>query len=297
LWLGVASPLTLVLGVGGGHNDLLMAGLLVAGLAVVCQGSWTALAVGAAILGAASVVKTPAVAGLAFAVPIWLHVRQPHRRGFPPLRTIVSSSSVAGAVGLATMTIVSVGSGLGWAWLHEISSDISVVNWLSVPTAIAILLKLATGHVTGATDLDAGMRFIRSLGSAITGVVLAGLWFVALRRAPLTCLVIGLGAAASLVPAVQPWYYCWALVLAGLVVTRRWVWIALMTTIVSSVIMIRPNGEGLQMDPSVINIIAGSAVACWLALWAGPKAAPLWARPKTAPASAPHHDRAEHAGT
>jgi len=297
LWLGVASPLTLVLGVGGGHNDLLMAGLLVAGLAVVCQGSWTALAVGAAILGAASVVKTPAVAGLAFAVPIWLHVRQPHRRGFPPLRTIVSSSAVAGAVGLATMTIVSVGSGLGWAWVHEISSDISVVNWLSVPTAIAILLKLATGHVTGATDLDAGMRFIRSLGSAITGVVLAGLWFVALRRAPLTCLVIGLGAAASLVPAVQPWYYCWALVLAGLVVTRRWVWIALMTTIVSSVIMIRPNGEGLQMDPSVINIIAGSAVACWLALWAGPKAAPLWARPKAAPASAPHHDRAEHAGT
>jgi hypothetical protein len=61
-----------------------------------------------------------------------------------------------------------------------------------------------------------------------------------------------------------------------------------MTTIVSSVIMIRPNGEGLQMDPSVINIIAGSAVACWLA---------LWARPKAAPASAPHHDRAEHAGT
>ena len=151
LWLGVASPLTLVLGVGGGHNDLLMAGLLVAGLAVVCQGSWTALAVGSAILGAASVVKTPAVAGLAFAVPIWLHVRQPHRRGFPPVRTIVSSSAVAGAVGLATMTIVSVGSGLGWAWLHEISSDISVVNWLSVPTAIAILLKLATGHVTGAT--------------------------------------------------------------------------------------------------------------------------------------------------
>jgi uncharacterized membrane protein YccC len=113
----------------------------------------------------------------------------------------------------------------------------------------------------------------------------------------LTCLVIGLGAAASLVPAVQPWYYCWALVLAGLVVTRRWVWIALMTTIVSSVIMIRPNGEGLQMDPSVINIIAGSLVACWLVLWAGPKAAPLWARPKAAPASAPHHDRAEHAGT
>jgi hypothetical protein len=162
------------------------------------------------------------------------------------------------------------------------------VNWLSVPTAIAILVKLATGHLSGATDLDAGMRFVRSLGTALTGVVLAALWFVALRRAPLTCLVIGLGAAAVLVPAVQPWYYCWALVLTGLVVTRRWVWIVLMTTIVSSVIMIRPNGEGLQMDLSVINIIAGSAVACWLT---------LWARLKATPASTPDHDRAEHART
>jgi alpha-1,6-mannosyltransferase len=289
LWLGVASPLTLVLGVGGGHNDLLMAGLLVAGLAVVCRGSWVALALGAVLLGAATVVKTPAVAGLAFAIPIWLHVRQPSMRGYPPVRTIVASSILAGAVGIATMTIATVASGLGWAWVHEISSDISVINWLSVPTAIAIVLKLVTGHVSGATDLDASMRLIRSLGSALTGVVLAGLWFVALRRAPLACLVIGLGAAAVLVPAVQPWYYCWALMLAGLVVTRRWVWLVLMTTIVSSVIMIRPNGEGLQMDPAVINIIAGSAVACWLTL--------RTRRRPADPASAPDHDRAEHAGT
>jgi alpha-1,6-mannosyltransferase len=289
LWLGVASPLFLVLGVGGGHNDLLMVGLMVAGLAVVCQGSWTALALGSAVLGAASVVKTPAVAGLAFAVPIWLHVRQPHVHEFPPVRKIVSSAAVVGAVGVATMTIATVGSGLGWAWVHEISSDISVVNWLSAPTAVAILVKLVTGHVSGATTLDASMHSIRAIGSTLTGVMLAVLWFVALRRAPLTCLVIGLAAAAVLVPAVQPWYYCWALVLAGLVVTRRWLWLVLMTLTLSSVIMIRPNGEGLQMDPAVINIIAGSAVACWLAL--------RTRQPAPTPTSAPNHDCPEDAGT
>ena len=42
-------------------------------------------------------------------------------------------------------------------------------------------------------------------------------------------------------------------VLAGLLVRRRWVWLVLMTTILSSVIMIRPNGEGLQMDPALIG--------------------------------------------
>jgi hypothetical protein len=186
------------------------------------------------------------------------------------------------------MSLVTVVSGLGWDWVHEISSDVSVINWLSLPTAAAIVLKLATGHLSGATALDGTMRTIRSVGSALTGVVLVGLWIVALRRAPLACLVVGLGAAAVLVPAVQPWYYCWALGLAGLVVTRRWMWLTLMTVTVSSVIMIRPNGQGLQMDPAVINMIAGSALASWIA---------LRVRRTSPPASTPDHDRAEHAGT
>lgn len=288
VWLGLASPLALVLGVGGGHNDLLMVGLLVAGLAIVVRGSWPALAVGAVVLGAATVVKTPAVAGVAFAVPIWLYVRRTPERRYPDVRETILATVVAGVLGVATMVAITAAAGLGWAWVHEISSDVSVVNWFSVPTAVAILLKLASGHVVGATALDDTMRTFRSIASALTGVVLAVLWFVALRRAPLACLVIGLAAAAILVPAVQPWYYCWALALAGLVVTRKWVWVTLMTITVSSVIMIRPNGQGLQMDPALINIIAGSVLACWLSLRA----------PRTVvPTSSPDHDRAEHAGT
>jgi alpha-1,6-mannosyltransferase len=288
VWMGLASPLALVLGVGGGHNDLLMVGLLVAGLAIVVRGSWSALAVGAVVLGAATVVKSPAVAGVAFAVPIWLYVRRPPGRRYPDIRETILASVVAGAFGVATMVVVTAAAGLGWAWVHEISSDVSVVNWFSVPTALAIVVKLASGHVAGATALDATMRTFRSVASALTGVVLAALWFVALRRAPLRCLVVGLAAAAVLVPAVQPWYYCWALALAGLVVARKWVWLVLMTTTLSSVIMIRPNGQGLQMDPALINIIAGSALACWVSLRA----------PRTAaPTSPPDHDRAEHAGT
>jgi alpha-1,6-mannosyltransferase len=288
LWMGVASPLALVLGVGGGHNDLLMVGLLVAGLAIVAQGSWPALTLGAVVLGAATVVKTPAVAGVAFAVPLWLSARHPPPGRFPPLRRTLAATALAGGVGVATMSLVTILSGLGWDWVHEISSDISVINWLSLPTAAAIVLKLATGHLNGATALDGTMRTIRSVGSALTGVVLVGLWIVALRRAPLACLVVGLVAAAVLVPAVQPWYYCWALGLAGLVVTRRWMWLILMTVTVSSVIMIRPNGQGLQMDPAVISMIAGSAVASWIA---------LHVRRTSPPASTPDHDRAEHAGT
>ena len=247
LWLGVASPLTLVLGVGGGHNDLLMAGLLVAGLAVVCQGSWTALALGSAILGTASVVKTPAVAGFAFAVPIWLHVRRPHRRGLPPVRKIVSSAAVVGAVGIATMTIVTVGSGLGWPGCTR-SAPIS--RWsIGFPCRRPSQSCQPVPRGGGGDDLDASMQlhqitWERPHRGRAGGVVVRGASFCSIDLP-----VIGLAAAASLVPAVQPWYYCWALVLAGLVVTRRWVWIVLMTTIVSSVIMIRPNGRASRWIP------------------------------------------------
>ena len=41
IWVGLANPLVLVLGVGGGHNDLLMVGLMAAALVVATgPGSW-----------------------------------------------------------------------------------------------------------------------------------------------------------------------------------------------------------------------------------------------------------------
>ena len=62
LWLGVANPLVLVHLVSGGHNDALMVGLLVAGLAVAPR----ALLPAAALVTLAALVKVPALAGLAF---------------------------------------------------------------------------------------------------------------------------------------------------------------------------------------------------------------------------------------
>ena len=48
LWLGVASPLTVVLGVGGGHNDLIMMGLAFAGLALASK--YTAVLFGVGVV-------------------------------------------------------------------------------------------------------------------------------------------------------------------------------------------------------------------------------------------------------
>jgi hypothetical protein len=235
------------------------------------------LVVVGAVLGIATAVKSPAAVAAAFAVPIWLHARRQRIE----LRSVAMACAATLAGLLLTFGIASAVSGLGLGWTKQASADITVVNWMSVPTLVAMLAKLASGTVRGSTRLDDTMRTLRTAGEAVAVAVIGVLWCVALRRAALACMTVALGALAVLAPATQPWYYCWALAFAGLIVTRRWVFIALATVSVIFPVMFRPNGHGFDMKPLAAVIIVGGALAVLLLLGR---------------ASAPHDDRPEHAG-
>lgn len=280
LWLGAACPLTVVLGIGGGHNDLLMAGLMVAGVALASRGGpLPELALAGAVVGLAVAVKSPAAVALAFTVPLWLHARH-----FPmTARRVLVAGAVALSGALVAFAVITAVSGLGLGWTRQASTDVTVVSWLSLPTALAMLSKVVTGTLDGATAVDGTMRAIRAVGEAVAAATVAALWWMAFRRAPLAWLTIALAAVAVLVPAVQPWYFCWALAFAGLVVARRSALLALATLVVAAVVLVRPNGQGLEMKPAALPIIAGSLFVCWLALRAVPGR------------SAPDDDRTEHA--
>ncbi len=68
LWLGVLNPLVLVHLVGDAHNDALMLGLMMAGLALALE---RRPAAGAVLVTLAALVKAPAALALIFIVPIW----------------------------------------------------------------------------------------------------------------------------------------------------------------------------------------------------------------------------------
>lgn len=269
LWLGAASPLTLVLGIGGGHNDVAMIGLLLAGLAIACGRSLAALVLGTAVITCAVLVKSPAAIAVAFAVPSWLHAGR-HR---PTVRHVISACLIVAATAVAVGSAVTAVCGLGTGWTHQVSTDAPWVSWLSLPSGVAMLGKVVTGHVQHLKAVGDALRVARAIGEALTVAVTAALWFLALRRGPITCLAVALGAAAVLAPSVQPWYYCWALALAGLVARQRRLIITLAAVSIAFPVMITPSGVGLESSPAAVIILAGAATLAWLALRGRPSAA------------------------
>ncbi|MDX6199207.1 MAG: alpha,6-mannosyltransferase [Actinomycetota bacterium] len=203
LWLAVANPLVLLHGVAGAHNDLLMAGLLAAGIAIAVRSGprvLLTLAGGAAVITIAALVKAPAIVALPF-----LPFAVPKQR----IRTAitVAVSAVLTAIG------VTVATGLGSGWLHTLGAGNPRRNLLSVSTGAGALVSPVAGD--GAVD-----------AARLAGLVVAGavaVWML-LRVAPvdpLRALGLTLLAVAVLGPVVQPWYLLWALPLLACVAGPR----------------------------------------------------------------------------
>jgi hypothetical protein len=126
------------------------------------------------------------------------------------------------------------------------------------------------GQAGAIKQLDATLRAARHVGTALTFAVAVVLWVLALRakagRTVIAALAGTLGAAALLAPSVQPWYYCWGLALAGLVVTKRWWLTVLAATALMFPVMIMPSGSGLESDWRALPIIVAALVVAALTL-------------------------------
>lgn len=285
LWLTVTNPFTIELVLGAGHNDLLMAGLMTAGAALALRtGPAVVVAVvAAAVMALAAGVKSPAFIGLAFVVPLVLSRPDDGspRPGSRHVALVIVSALLGGVV---TFAAVSVGTGFGLGWVHQVGTSAPLVNWLSLPTDAAIVSDALTGHLDGASHLDDPMRHWRTAGLALSVLVVATVWLRAVLVAtgkrtpsaptarPNRCrpVIARLGAAllalTLLGPAVQLWYLLWALPFLGSATLHRRAVIALVATQTAMVFTVDPHGLSFTMKPIVIAIIVLSAVVAWLTL-------------------------------
>ena len=259
LWLGLLSPLVMLELIAGGHNDLLMAGLLAAGVAYALDGRPM---LGIAICALAATVKVPALAGVAFIAVAW--GREERGRGAPA--RFLAGAALITVVVLGAVTLV---TGVGVDWLST--------ALFSTPAKVRLAITPATGlgYTLASLLSDVGIavshRGLEGVLGVIGFVLVAMAGVVLLARVRIGRLVASLGAflliAAAGGPAAWPWYFIWGLALVcALRFAQRS--LALALAIAVSAFAVKPNGIlalPLQSAPAVMAAYLVIAVAVWWA--------------------------------
>jgi alpha-1,6-mannosyltransferase len=243
-WLALASPLVLVHAFAGGHNDALLAGLLVVTLAAASAGERTALrAVGVgALFGLTVAVKGSMLVALPFV--ILLATRE--RSWWSLLRA--GLATIAGT--LASYGLLWAGTGYGLGWLPALAS---ATEHIVEPTSIPTGLGMTTGRVLrilGRTDLAPhAVGVFRTGGLVLVAMIAIVLWWWAWRRftARETVLATGIALAVTvpLGPVAFPWYLLTPLAVLGYSIARERYrfWLGLAVT--PTMLLILPSGNGL----------------------------------------------------
>jgi len=242
LWLGPANPLVLFHLVSGVHNEALMLGLMLAGLEIGLSRSWLA---GAALIGAAAMVKLPA--GLALGL-LGMHLAR-HRGG--RVRDVATVGALFAVVAAAVSLAVGLGSGLGFGWLRTLSGPNAYLSLLSLPTDLGRAAG-ALGIVGGLGDhIGAAVALTRSLGWVLAAATCALMLLAVLRERvdPAAGLGAAMGAVVLCAPVVHPWYLLWAVlplaVSPQLPRTRAW---AIGASAVAAVV-VPPTGADFNFRP------------------------------------------------
>jgi hypothetical protein len=192
-WLVLLSPLVLLMLVAAAHNDLLMIGLVVAGVAFAIE---RRVMLGIALCALAATIKVPAAAAIPF---ILVGVAADRR-------TVCQALLLTVGVVLA----VSLVSGLGLGWISSAVFSTPARVRLAITPATALGWTIAQVVPVGARGLESAFAVVAFGLSVALGLAL--LWRVR-RETLVRYLGIALVAVAVAGPAAWPWYLSWGLVL------------------------------------------------------------------------------------
>ncbi len=237
MWIAVANPMMVIHMIGGGHNDLLVVGLLAAGSLVALRGAPVG---GIALVTAAMAVKASAAVALPFLVLVWAGQLS------GPLRSRVLRAIAGGvAVFLVVFAACTLAAGVSLGWLPALNAPSMIVNWMSIPTGIGEFLHTVTASVIPTVPKQPFINVARILGAALLLWIAGRQWWAAREGGPDAVRRAGvvLLAVAVLSPATLPWYVSWGM---ALVAAAAWSTAKLSCTVFLSlmlVIVYYPSGE------------------------------------------------------
>ncbi len=274
LWICVLNPLVIVHLMGGVHNEMLMIGLMMAGIALTLSRHHIS---GAALIAVAVAIKATAMLALPFMVWVWMrHLPGNRLRAF----------AVASAASIATLGVVfavlSGLAGVGLGWLTALAGSARVINWLTIPTAVANLAN-AIGGAFLPVSFYGVLDATRLIGMVVIAITLPLLWwrFRHTDREALQGIAWAMVVVVLFAPAALPWYYTWPLAVASALVQSRPA-IALIAGF-STWIMVIFKPDGAHGMYSWLHVLL--ATACAVAAWSWIHRETPW-RPQSRPRSA-----------
>ncbi|MFI5838594.1 polyprenol phosphomannose-dependent alpha 1,6 mannosyltransferase MptB [Catenuloplanes sp. NPDC051500] len=263
LWLGLTTPLVAIHLLSGTHNDALMIGLFLAGLAVTPRPAiqrtavwWSRLAAAGVLIGLSVGVKGTAIVVLPFAA--LLALGPPFRwRALWPVAGVLTGGAVA------ALAITTIAAGLDLGWLAALSSTGDSIVWQSPPTSFGLTIEWLIRLV--------GIRFkfintFRVIGLLLLIPVLVTLWLRA-RRDQTDARVLhhaglALAAVLALSPVVNIWYMTWPITLLAISVSGRGL-LGLTFVTIAGLFVIMPDGTGL----AYFTKIPGAPIMFGFSVW------------------------------
>jgi alpha-1,6-mannosyltransferase len=268
LWTCVLNPLVLIHLMGGVHNEMLMVGLMTAGIALTFQGRHT---LGVTLVTVAVAVKATAGIALPFLVWVWMrHLRE--RRGYRAVQAFLAATAFSLLIFVVVFGVLSTVAGVGLGWLTALAGSVKIINWLAVPTAAADLIH-ALGSPFFSVDFYAVLRVTRFIGIVIIAVSLPLLWWRFRRddRAVLTGIAYSMLIVVLFVPAALPWYYSWPLAVAAPLAQSRRAIAAIAGLSTWVMVIFKPDGSHGMYSWLHFSLATACALVAWYSLYRVPE--------------------------
>jgi alpha-1,6-mannosyltransferase len=176
---------------------------------------------------------------------------------------------------VAVFAVLSSLAGVGLGWLTALAGSVKIINWLTVPTAMANLIH-AVGGLFFPVSFYAVLQVTRLIGIGIIAVSLPLLWWRYRHddRTVLTGIAWAMLVVVLFVPGALPWYYTWPLAVVAPLAQSRPAVAAIAGFSTWIMVIFKPDGaHGMYSWIHVLTATACAAIA-WYTLSRTPETEP-----------------------
>jgi alpha-1,6-mannosyltransferase len=210
-------------------------------------------------------VAVKATAGIALPFMVWVWMRHLRDRGrYRPLPAFAAAGAASVLVLVAVFAVLSGLAGVGLGWLTALAGSVKIINWLTLPTAVANLIH-AVGGLFFPVDFYALLQVTRIIGIGVIVVALPLLWWRYRQddRTVLTGIAWAMLVVVLFVPGALPWYYTWPLAVVAPLAQSRAAVAAIAGFSTWIMVIFKPDGShGMY---SWVHVLV--ATACALIAW------------------------------